>query len=258
MRYAHDQLATTRAVEVNVLVDGAAVAGLQAAQRGGQRLFLADQRDRIACVGRVAEQIVDSRIALVGRGKGHRGVSAADVEDVEATEVVGLAVHGHRARAADVEHAKLAALGEVLGTQLGLGGQGERRCQRHCHADDRALQIHVGQIQLARLTQIGEKVGLAQFLGGHTGITHGVGGHECLHLLVCPLSALRTMPIGNRIACAVQLRFYSFGKSRGFQLSVPRRKTSGAYCLASSGVRKWVWGSRSLRWAPSPVELNSA
>ncbi len=51
---------------------------------------------------------------------------------------------------------------------------------------------------------------------------------------------------------------YCLGKSRGFQLSSPRRYTSGRYCRACSAVRKWVCGSRWSWCAPGPAEPYSA
>ncbi len=47
----------------------------------------------------------------------------------------------------DVQHAQLAAFGEVAGAQLGKGGEGDGFRGRHSVTGDRAVQIHVSQLQ---------------------------------------------------------------------------------------------------------------
>src|SRR5580698_9662176 len=98
---AHDELATARALQVDVLEYGALVAGFERAEFGGLSLFLAHQRDGINGVRGIAQQIENGGGFLIRRRERNLFIAAADVEHVEIVELVALALDGDDASATD-------------------------------------------------------------------------------------------------------------------------------------------------------------
>src|SRR6185312_2356960 len=106
VRDPHDQLATARALKVDVLVDGAAVAGFGGADFDRVRVLFADERGGVVGVRGIAEQVKDGRRLGVGGVEGDFLRPAADVEAVKIGELVSRAVDADFSVAADVERAQ--------------------------------------------------------------------------------------------------------------------------------------------------------
>jgi len=171
---AHDELAALDAVGEDGLVDGALVAGFERAEFEAFEVGEFDHRGGVGGVGEVAEQVKGGGVGGVGAGEDDGFGAAAGVENVHLGEVVGLAVDGDGAGAAGVEDAQFAALEEGFGAEFGLGFEGERGGGGDGGADDGALEVDVGEVELAGLKEVFEEEGFAEFGGGHARVADGV------------------------------------------------------------------------------------
>jgi hypothetical protein len=121
---------------------------------------------------------------VAGVVTGERDVAAAapHVEHLVRGQSVRGAVDRDRARAADVEHAQLASLAEVLGAQVLEVGERERRGERHRGAEHHAIEVDRAERDLAWPEQAGDEEVGAQLVGAHARRGGRVG--EVVHRLL--------------------------------------------------------------------------
>ena len=113
--------------------------------------------------------VVDTAALLEALESGKVAGAGLDVVGVSQGVVLTLgqhgAVHGDGAFPADIDHAQLTALQEVLRTQLITGGQGQGRLHRNGAAGDDTVDVAVHQLHVIGLEQIVDQKLLAQTLG---------------------------------------------------------------------------------------------
>ena len=170
--HAHAQLAGLQHIRVDELVDGALVAGLDAAQRTMVRIGHLDEAGLVRAVRRSGDHVELGRMLRVGGSKGHFLGALGDVQAVLIAQLVLDTVGHHDAGGilADVEHADLAAFEEIVGAKVGpdinalVDGHG--LVHRHTAQRDHAVHMAVNSNNFIRLVQAGDEHLVPHFLGG--------------------------------------------------------------------------------------------
>ena len=169
--HAHGQLAGLQHAGMDELVDGALVAGLQAAQGTLGGLLQGDQLGLVAAVCRGGDHVelggMLGVIALEGDLLGALG----NVQAVFDVQVIFHTVGRDGAGAVtNVEDADLAALQEVMGAEVGPDVDalvdGNFLMYRHAAQGDHAVHVAVNGHDLISLVQAGDQHLIADFLGG--------------------------------------------------------------------------------------------
>ena len=154
------------------LIDGALIAGLDTAQRTMVRIGHLDETGLIGAVCRSGHHVELGGVLGVRGSKGDFLGALGDVEAVLVAQLVLHTVGHHDARGvlANVEHADLAALEEIMGAKIGpdvnalVDGHG--LVHRHTAQRDHPVHMAVDGHDLIGLVQAGDEHFVARFLGG--------------------------------------------------------------------------------------------
>lgn len=170
--HAHAQLAGLEHVGVDELIDGALIAGLDAAQRTVICISHLDEAGLVRAMCRSGDHIELCRMLGVCGSKRNFPGTLGDIQAVLIAQLVLHTVGHHDARGvlADVEHTDLAALEEIVGAKVGPDVDalvdGDRLVDRHTAQRDHAVHMAVDSYDFIRLVQAGDEHLVAHLLGG--------------------------------------------------------------------------------------------
>ena len=201
--------------------------------RAARRRRGGDVRRRIADLSRVADDIELATLFDVVALEAHISAATADVKHVALVHRISLAVHRHAAWRADVQHAQLAALEEVLRGQRRRRGKRQRVAARHRATEYDAVEIDVPQRDGVGLEQALDEEGVTELLGRERTRANRIGKelHECA--FTAPSSRRRRAGCGRSRSC-----------SPPTPGTPPRRRARSGYPSVAAGIRAVISAKR--------------